>query len=177
MATFTLQIVFSFIFIAPRFMQCTNSSKVKCTHNYSRNTCYSHSYLISHALCCTYKMSKYWLKGPIKYEDTWKPVFGHKKHVNFQKGTPPGGLEPPTFRLTAERASRLRHGGMWCFPVFGCNLTKIKIFPWKKLSTRMGFEPTRAEPIGLAVQRLNHSATSSAAWSVGLLNNRFYFSG
>ena len=29
------------------------------------------------------------------------------------------------------------------------------------LSTRMGFEPTRAEPIGLAVQRLNHSATSS----------------
>ncbi len=30
-----------------------------------------------------------------------------------------------------------------------------------KLPTRMGFEPTRAEPIGLAVQRLNHSATSS----------------
>ena len=25
----------------------------------------------------------------------------------------------------------------------------------------MGFEPTRTEPIGLAVQRLNHSATSS----------------
>ena len=25
---------------------------------------------------------------------------------------PPGGLEPPTFRLTAERASRLRHGGL-----------------------------------------------------------------
>ena len=31
----------------------------------------------------------------------------------------------------------------------------------KKYPTRMGFEPTRAEPIGLAVQRLNHSATSS----------------
>ena len=29
-----------------------------------------------------------------------------------EKGTPPGGLEPPTFRLTAERASRLRHGGL-----------------------------------------------------------------
>ena len=28
--------------------------------------------------------------------------------------------------------------------------------------TRMGFEPTRAEHIGLAVQRLNHSATSSS---------------
>ena len=32
---------------------------------------------------------------------------------------------------------------------------------FSKISTRMGFEPTRAEPIGLAVQRLNHSATSS----------------
>ena len=28
----------------------------------------------------------------------------------------------------------------------------------------MGFEPTRAEPIGLAVQRLNHSATSSQSY-------------
>ena len=27
------------------------------------------------------------------------------------EGPPPGGLEPPTFRLTAERANRLRHGG------------------------------------------------------------------
>ena len=27
----------------------------------------------------------------------------------------------------------------------------------------MGFEPTRAEHIGLAVQRLNHSATVSSA--------------
>ena len=37
---------------------------------------------------------------------------------------PPGGLEPPTFRLTAERASQLRHGGlfylgfMFYFPYF-----------------------------------------------------------
>lgn len=29
----------------------------------------------------------------------------------------------------------------------------------------MGFEPTRAEHIGLAVQRLNHSATSSTIFS------------
>ena len=29
-------------------------------------------------------------------------------------------------------------------------------------ATRMGFEPTRAEPNGLAVHRLNHSATSSS---------------
>ena len=33
-------------------------------------------------------------------------------------------------------------------------------------STRMGFEPTRAEPNGLAVHRLNHSATSSDVKSV-----------
>ena len=30
---------------------------------------------------------------------------------------PPGGLEPPTFRLTAERASRLRHGGLRMQPL------------------------------------------------------------
>ena len=36
-------------------------------------------------------------------------------------------------------------------------------------TTRMGFEPTRAEHIGLAVQRLNHSATSSHA-----LNNEYF---
>ena len=29
----------------------------------------------------------------------------------IKKNAPPGGLEPPTFRLTAERASQLRHGG------------------------------------------------------------------
>ena len=29
----------------------------------------------------------------------------------MKKYAPPGGLEPPTFRLTAERASQLRHGG------------------------------------------------------------------
>ena len=28
-----------------------------------------------------------------------------------KNSAPPGGLEPPTFRLTAERASQLRHGG------------------------------------------------------------------
>ncbi len=37
------------------------------------------------------------------------------------KEPPPGGLEPPTFRLTAERASRLRHAGL----DIAQNLTKI----------------------------------------------------
>ena len=42
------------------------------------------------------------------------------------------------------------------------NFQKDVMEKLKKLfSTRMGFEPTRAEHIGLAVQRLNHSATSS----------------
>ena len=36
----------------------------------------------------------------------------------------------------------------------------------KKNPMTMGFEPTRAEPIGLAVQRLNHSATSSLDYIV-----------
>lgn len=40
------------------------------------------------------------------------------------------------------------------------------IFP-----TRMGFEPTRAEHIGLAVQRLNHSATSSMQQKSRLQHN------
>ena len=33
----------------------------------------------------------------------------------------------------------------------------------------MGFEPTRGDPNGLAVHRLNHSATSSAQQQIALL--------
>lgn len=40
----------------------------------------------------------------------------------------------------------------------------------KCLPTRMGFEPTRAMPNGLAVHRLNHSATSSHGESYALLS-------
>ena len=40
-------------------------------------------------------------------------------------------------------------------------LTRVLKQQTKKGSTRMGFEPTHAEHIRLAVQRLNHSATSS----------------
>ena len=44
-------------------------------------------------------------------------------------------------------------------------------------STRMGFEPTRAEPNGLAVHRLNHSATSSCvrAFISSFLNQGNWF--
>ena len=43
------------------------------------------------------------------------------------------------------------------------NFTKEQksFFSDKNKTTPMGFEPTRAEHIGLAVQRLNHSATVS----------------
>ena len=41
---------------------------------------------------------------------------------------PPGGLEPPTFRLTAERASRLRHGGMVMEGREACSLKERKDF-------------------------------------------------
>ena len=42
----------------------------------------------------------------------------------------------------------------------------------------MGFEPTRAEHIGLAVQRLNHSATSSTLkvchkWKECMISERY----
>ena len=37
---------------------------------------------------------------------------------------------------------------------------------------RIGFEPTRAEHIGLAVQRLNHSATSSGVHLRNILLSR-----
>ena len=33
-----------------------------------------------------------------------------KERTKGKKIPSPGGLEPPTFRLTAERANRLRHG-------------------------------------------------------------------
>ena len=39
----------------------------------------------------------------------WTP---HENSTWDKNIAPPGGLEPPTFRLTAERASRLRHGGL-----------------------------------------------------------------
>lgn len=53
--------------------------------------------------------------NPAGIEKTFCPLFNvfHGAKVV----APPGGLEPPTFRLTAERASRLRHGG---FMMLGC---------------------------------------------------------
>ena len=50
---------------------------------------------------------------------------------------------------------------MYIISVSLIKLRYYKIIGIEKKSTRKGFEPSRAEHIGLAVQRLNHSATSS----------------
>ena len=42
-----------------------------------------------------------------------RPFLGQKQ----QTAPSPGGLEPPTFRLTAERANRLRHGDLCEIPM------------------------------------------------------------
>jgi hypothetical protein len=43
---------------------------------------------------------------------SWKAISrSSQKERGMKNSAPPGGLEPPTFRLTAERASQLRHGG------------------------------------------------------------------
>ena len=44
--------------------------------------------------------------------------------------------------------------------LFSC--VSLVDLPVKMLSQLAGFEPTRAEPIGFQVQRLNHSATTAS---------------
>ena len=60
--------------------------------------------------------------------------------------------------------------GQGIFKLFLINKTKNQLPVYillefdriQNLTTRMGFEPTRGDPNGLAVHRLNHSATSSS---------------
>ena len=80
-------------------------------------------------------------------------ITGWLSHENVL--TLPGGLEPPTFRLTAERANQLRHGS--CIHViidFSLTLFAVKLqnFSWwqKPFPPTVGFEPTT---FGLEVQR------------------------
>ena len=47
-----------------------------------------------------------------------------------QKEPSPGGLEPPTFRLTAERANRLRHGNFHKVPILSNLIVWFKIFTY-----------------------------------------------
>ena len=79
-------------------------------------------------------------------------------HTSHDKNVaPPGGLEPPTFRLTAERASRLRHGGNLLSSQILSRVSKNQCPTLTKIvSTRMGFEPTR-EPGTSRTQSENHT--------------------
>ena len=52
-----------------------------------------------------------------------------------RKEPSPGGLEPPTFRLTAERANQCRHGDLHeptIFIIFNC---VVPIFHLRKISS------------------------------------------
>ena len=61
--------------------------------------------------------------------------------------------------------------GVWSWNHAQFLSTGHKQRSWAKIfTTEMGFEPTRAKPIGLAVQRLNHSATQSLVKNVYLQN-------
>ena len=78
------------------------------TRNGKQNEIYNLRYCRCHKVI----LGKFDLPVNIFYRE-----MGHIKHATRkQKGwlrcniSSPGGLEPPTFRLTAERANRLRHG-------------------------------------------------------------------
>ena len=64
---------------------------------------------------------------------------------------PPGGLEPPTFRLTAERASQLRHGGMLYTHIVNSQVEFI-------FSESLGLRKYRAPPL---------SSINTPLWSSG----------
>ena len=62
------------------------------------------------------------------------------------------------------------NNSMYCLEIYIVHVTKREVssscVQKSILTMRVGFEPTRAEHNGLAVHRLNHSATSSCYMSV-----------
>ena len=51
---------------------------------------------------------------PLTYHNLFNlPTLIQKYTLLVQKKPPPAGIEPATFRLTAERANQLRHGGFY----------------------------------------------------------------
>ena len=52
-------------------------------------------------------------------------------------------------------------GAVGSNPTGGNDFFNVNIIKIKYLTQLAGFEPTRAEPIGFQVQRLNHSATTA----------------
>ena len=65
----------------------------------------------------------FWEKENINVLDVLDSNFWKNyRNGKIKKWSPSGGLEPPTFRLTVERASQLRHEGS----VMGWPVTKKK---------------------------------------------------
>ena len=109
------------------------------------------------------------------------------------KETPPGGLEPPTFRLTAERASQLRHGGFGVyikflnFLNFNFFLSELSIaissFPWRWSEIRQLFAkknlanscPSHTASFSMKKVHLANSCLSFEAllWPFGLVSASF----
>ena len=87
--------------------------------------------------------------------------------INDQNIALPGGFEPPTFRLTAERANQLRHGScVLCIihVLVQTHVAQITVKRKQVVKTpTVGFEPTT---FGLEVQRaspLRHAGLTFTA--------------
>ena len=87
------------------------------------------------------------------------PFFGLRGHRGKKKASL-GGLEPPTFRLTAERANRLRHRDLVKICLFNLNQFFIGLFylPQDHLRVKLWV----AWPSGL--RRWFKAPVSSEAW-------------
>merc|ERR1712175_3306 len=97
--------------------------------------------------------------GLIFLDALWHPFFGLRGHRGKKKASL-GGLEPPTFRLTAERANRLRHRDLVKICLFILNQFLIGLFylPQDHLRVKLWV----AWPSGL--RRWFKAPVSSEAW-------------
>ena len=78
--------------------------------------------------------------------------------------SPPGGFEPPTYRLTAERANRLRHGGS-CPKVYSRSIRSLLTIytsssfihrPADKVSYKQSIKQTDSQLLRTSVSREDH---------------------
>ena len=80
---------------------------------------------------------------PSRYHIFVSPYLGTGQLLGKKIISPPGGLKPPTFRLTAERASRLRHGGS-CQLFLDVTFLKINMDNLRKQNTCVQYIPSYA---------------------------------
>ena len=112
------------------------------------------------------------LRGGHGFESRWSPVFFQAS--SFQLFDDHSPLKSSTvvqiWIISNILHIKSKENRIFSIPgkrfVYAVLLLKMLIMP----PTRMGFEPTRAEHIGLAVQRLNHSATSSGMYFLLRIN-------